>query len=246
MGIKTVQKVPKSGLSERADLRRKAKVFRATLMRWARGHGRSFPWRETSDPYAALVAELMLQRTRSDQVVPVYRRFMTTFPTVLSLAGAPLDEVRGVLRPLGLAFRARLFGELARAVVRDHEGNVPVKAEDAVRLPGAGPYTATAVDVFLGRRRIPLIDANVARVIGRVFRAGRADWRHATAEERRVVVELAALCMGRSDPRAYHYALLDFAAKVCAPRKPACPDCPMHRVRICAYCKEHTRAGPQS
>jgi A/G-specific adenine glycosylase len=204
-------------------------------MRWATRHGRSFPWRQTSDPFKTLVAEMMLQRTRSDQVTPIYERFVGRYGSVAELAKAPSDEVTRILRPLGLASRATTFRKLAQIVVESGLDCPPIRAEDAIKLPGVGPYAASAVDAFLGGRRIPLVDANIARVMSRVFAVGRPDWRYATSAERQSIYEVAALCMGRVRPRSYHYAILDFAAKVCTPLRPGCPKCPMRRARICAY-----------
>jgi A/G-specific adenine glycosylase len=184
-----------------------------------------------------LIAEMMLQRTRSGQVVPVYERFVERYPNLAALSGAEPRALSEIMRPLGLAFRVRTFRELSRVLMNKHDGEVPIRAEDAIQLPGVGPYVASALDAFLRKRRIPIIDANIARVLGRVFGVGGAEWRHATAEERRAMHEIAWLSIGRVTPRGYHYALLDFAAMVCTPRNPACPDCPMHRARICAYCE---------
>lgn len=243
MGTKVIPKVVPGALS--SALRVKARRYRSILIRWAKRHGRSFPWRYTSDPYKALVAEIMLQRTRSNQVAPIYAAFTARFPTVESLSQANPDEVAETLRPLGLSFRARTFLDFARVVMDKHGGAIPLRAEDAVKLPGAGPYGASALEVFVAGRRLPLIDANIARVLSRVFGIGRTDWRYATADDRRALYETAALCVGRGDPRRYHYALLDFAAKVCTAVNPACPDCPMQRAGICAYCAEKTAGkGP--
>lgn len=237
MGIKIIPKIVTGALSSDGGVRVKAQRFRSLVMRWAKRHGRDFPWRRTSDPYWTLVAEMMLQRTRSDQVVPVYEQFLRRFPTVKALAAASADEVSRILRPLGLAFRAGMFVRLAREVAEKHGGSIPMRAEEAIALPGAGPYVASAVDAFMTRRRLPLIDANIARVLSRVFGLGGGDWRYAKEKERRLLYEAAALCLGKANPRAYHYAILDFAATVCTSRNPACLECPMHRAAICAHCE---------
>ncbi len=243
MGIKTIPKIVPGPLSSDGGHRAKARRFRSLLMRWAKRHGRNFPWRHTSDPYQTLIAEMMLQRTRSEQVVPVYEQFVGRYPTIQALASASPEAVTRILRPLGLTFRSGTFVRLAQDVMEQHEGSVPTRAEETVALPGAGPYAASAVDAFLTRRRLPLIDANIARVLSRVFDLGGGDWRHAKEQERRVLYEAAALCLGKVNPRGYHYAILDFAAKVCTPRNPSCPECPMHRARICAFCKGRVSDG---
>jgi len=240
MGIKVIHKITAGALSASKKVRSKASRFRSLLMRWAKRHGRHFPWRLTSDPFKTLVAEIMLQRTRSDQVTPVYQHFVGRYPTVTDLAKASQDDVAQILRPLGLAFRAKIFKRLAQTVVDGGSETPPTLAEDAIKLPGVGPYAASAVDAFLGGRRIPLIDANIARIISRVFDIGRTNWRYATSAERQAIYEVAALCMGRIRPRSYHYAILDFAAKVCTPLQPVCPKCPMYRASVCAYGKAYT------
>jgi len=179
----------------------------------------------------------MLQRTRSHQVAPIFERFVERYPNPSALADAEPNELAEIVYGLGLRFRAQSLRGLARVLTQEYQGKVPLRAEEAIKLPGVGPYAASALNAFLLKRRIPVIDANVARVLGRIFGIGGADWRSAKAEERRAMHEIAWMCVGRANPRTYHYALLDFAATVCAPRSPACPDCPMHRAKICAYCK---------
>jgi A/G-specific adenine glycosylase len=235
MGMKAIPRVVPGPISSSPEIQVKAGKFRFLLTKWAKRHGRSFPWRRTSDPFKTLIAEMMLQRTRSGQVAGVYRQFVQKYPTIGRLADASPRMVNRILRPLGLNFRARTFQKLARVVSAEHGGVMPVEAEEVVKLPGAGPYSAAAVDAFLRGRRLPVIDANIARVISRVFGIGRPDWRFATARERSDLFEATLLALGRSRPRTFYYGLLDFAAKVCA-STPACPDCPMQRARICTHC----------
>lgn len=242
MSTKAIPKVEPGPLSANVSLKSKSRQFRRALMRWADRYGRSFPWRQTRDPFGTLVAEVMLQRTRSEQVARVYDRFLARFANVSSLAKARVGEVESVIRPLGLVSRAKTLVKIARAIMEKYDGRIPVKAEEAILLPGTGPYAASALDVFLNRRRLPLVDANIARVLSRVFAIGQPDWRYATADERRALYELAALCLGKADPRRYHYAILDFGAKVCSATSPSCPECPMHRVGICAYCQDASRS----
>lgn len=216
-------------------LRQKAERFRSLLMRWAREHGRAFPWRSTSNPFKTVIAEMLLQRTRSSQVVPIYKRLIARYPSPMKLAEASPRAVGQILYPLGLAFRAKMLVNLAQKIMKEHEAKPPTRAEEVITLPGVGPYTAAAVDAFLNGRRLPVVDTNVARTISRVFAVGRPDWRRATAEERRRIFATTLLSMGRIHPRKFYYALLDFAATVCS-SSPRCPDCPMHRAGVCAYC----------
>src|SRR5689334_5783771 len=114
MGYKRIFSPPRSRLSSDPKTRDRARRFRKVLLKWAICHGREFPWRTTSDAYKTLMAEVMLQRTRSYQVVDVYQRFIQKYPSIAALAETPTTELARLLRPLGLVFRARSLSALAR------------------------------------------------------------------------------------------------------------------------------------
>ena len=105
--------------------REKLQWFRQQLQRWASGNARDFPWRQTSDPYAVLLAEILLQQTEASRVVPVYQQFMERYPTIESLASAPLFEVSGLLYPLGFHFRAVRLQQAAHAIRTRYAGRFP-------------------------------------------------------------------------------------------------------------------------
>lgn len=217
---------------------RKIVRFREELLKWAAVHGRDYPWRRTRDVYRLLVAELMLRRTRSDQVAAVYRRFLGRFPTLQSLASARDREVKHLLYPLGLEHRADQMASFAAEARARYGRGLPSNPDELREIRGVGHYVANAVACFSTGEPVSFIDVNVARVLGRVFGLPNAvDWRYADSRTRRKLIETATRCVPERDPRTYHYALLDFGATVCRPT-PACPDCPMHRVRICDYCRE--------
>ena len=166
MGIKAIPKVVPGPISSSPEIQVKAKKFRFLLTRWAKRHGRSFLWRRTSDPFKTLIAEMMLQRTRSEQVEGVYRRFIHKYPTIGRLAEASPRTVSRILRPLGLNFRAKTLQKLARVVSTKHRGMMPVEAEEVVKLPGVGPYSAAAVDAFVDPA-LPRVDrADRGEVVG--------------------------------------------------------------------------------
>ncbi|HEY6881595.1 MAG TPA: A/G-specific adenine glycosylase, partial [Polyangiales bacterium] len=100
-------------------------TLRARLLAWYDAHKRDLPWRRSRDPYAIWVSEIMLQQTRVETVIPYYQRFMERFPSARALADAPLDDVLAHWSGLGYYRRARLLHEGARAVVRDHGGELP-------------------------------------------------------------------------------------------------------------------------
>lgn len=202
------------------------------LLNWFNTHGREYPWRKSRDPYEVLIAEMMLQRTKSDQVARLYRRFLEQYPDPHSLARAAVEDVETLLLPLGLKWRGRKMWELGGEVVKLFNGVVPDEKEKLLTLPGVGEYAANAVLCFAYRRDVPVIDANVCRVIGRLFNLrpkGEA------RRDRRFIEKAYSLhkCVPSGRSGEYNWALLDFAAGVCRPGKPLCTMCPLND--LCLY-----------
>lgn len=196
--------------------------FRRALKRWARDGLRRFPWRETTDPYRVLIAELMLRRTRPGQVLPVYESFIKRYPTPQVLAAATEADLYPLLTPLGLRWRARNIVAVAKDLAE-----VPASGfRDAgilSRLPGVGEYVARAVQIMAFNQQAVVIDTNVIRVLGRYW--GRRV--HPEARRERQFRELALRCVPRSDPKTYTLALLDLGATICTPQRPHCGECPL-------------------
>lgn len=122
--------------------------FQKTILSWYRENRRSFPWRETTDPYRILVSEIMLQQTQTDRVLPKYTAFLEAFPTTRSLAEAPLADVLEKWSGLGYNRRARFLQQACQAVVNENGGVFPHIPAELEKLPGIGPYTARAVACF--------------------------------------------------------------------------------------------------
>jgi len=213
-------------------------AFRRLLLKWSETRLRVYPWRGERDRYRVLLAELMLRRTRADQVVGVYQEALRRYPTMDDLAAADSDEVRDVLRPLGLAWRANNVVSLAREVAEKFAGRVPDDVEDLKSLTGVGDYVANAVACFAGREPRAIVDTNVVRVIGRVFGLPTDP----EARRRKTVRAAIDACLDRRRPQHYNYALLDFAAAVCTPSRPQCDACPFGTTRRCDYAARHQRA----
>ena len=143
---------------------------RALLVPWYRANARALPWRQTRDPWAVWVSEVMLQQTRVDTVVPYYTRFLQRFPTVTALADAAEPDVLALWSGLGYYRRARLLHAGARAVVDRHGGVIPGEAKALRALPGVGDYTAGALGSIAFGLSVPLVDGNVERVLTRADR----------------------------------------------------------------------------
>jgi A/G-specific adenine glycosylase len=203
-----------------------AAAFRRQIIRWFRCHGRDLPWRRTRDPYHIVVSEFMLQQTQVSRVEPYYRRFLSRFPTLQSLAAASPHHVRESWEGLGYYRRAANLHRLAREVVRERAGIIPSDPEELRRLPGIGRYTAGAVASFAFERRSAAVDTNVARVLRRAFHP-----RIAGADR---VWQTAELMVPRSGKTAWAFnqAIMELGALVCTARQARCDVCPVRR--ICA------------
>lgn len=199
-------------------------ALRRALLAWYDAEKRALPWRETRDPYAIFVSELMLQQTRVETVIPYFARFMQRFPTFEGLAAADVDDVLSTWSGLGYYRRARNMHLCAKEVVARHAGAFPRTRAEAERLPGIGPYTAGAVLSIAFDRPEALVDGNVARVLSRVF---AIDAPLASRESNTTLWETArALCEG-DRPGDFNQALMELGATVCAPRSPRCGACPL-------------------
>ncbi len=213
-------------------------AFHAALLAWYQAHGRDLPWRRTRDPYKVLVSEVMLQQTQVDRVLPKYLEFLERFPDVRSLARASAGDVIRAWSPLGYNMRAVRLHRTAQAVVEQHGGHFPANVAEIRSLPGVGDYTAAAVACFALGRRVPVVDTNVRRVLGRALE-GRDD-----------VTPKAAWAMAEQalpQRRSYEWnqALMDLGATVCVARAPRCGACPLeaHCVAAPSISNELPRAA---
>jgi len=178
--------------------------FSTTIRHFYRTHGRPFPWRETSDPYAITLSEIMLQQTQTARVLPYYTRFLTRFPNWESLAQAELSEVLTLWQGLGYNRRAKNLLTLAREVIARFEGKLPADEELLKSLPGIGNYTAAAIMVFAFRKKAVLVETNVRTVILHHFYEA-----HARVEEREVMCTVSAT-LPRTKFREWYYGLMDY------------------------------------
>ncbi len=192
--------------------------FRRAALRASRLHARPFPWRQAKDPYAVLVGEILLQRTRAENAADVYLSFIAKWPDYGSLSDASVRSIESVIRPLGLLKRAIELRKLARELVLI--GRMPLTPSELERLPGVGPYVAHAVPVFAARRNLPLVDWVIARVLRRYF--GLSGEGRPNADTG--LWELSADIARAGRAREVWIGTLDFAAAVCKPR-PVCNEC---------------------
>ena len=142
--------------------------LRVQLLGWYKCNQRDLPWRRSRDPYAIWVSEIMLQQTRVAVVVERYQAFLERFPTLISLALAPEQEVLALWSGLGYYRRARMLHKAAQFVAEQHQGNLPNSADDLRALPGIGAYTAAAIASIAHGQGVAVVDGNVERVLCRL------------------------------------------------------------------------------
>lgn len=191
----------------------------ASLHRWGAGVRRDLPWRRTRDPWAVLVAELMLQQTQVARVAQRYATFLDRFPTPAVMAAVPLADVLDAWAGLGYYRRARDLHRAARAVDNEHGGVLPDTLDGLRMLPGIGPYTARAVLAFAHERDVGVVDTNAARVLARAVTGAPM-----TAT---VVQRLADALVPPGEGWAHNQTVLDLGATVCTARAPRCDVCPI-------------------
>lgn len=202
----------------------------ARVLDWARSVRRDLPWRRTRDPWAILVAEVMLQQTQVDRVVPRWLAFLARWPDAASCAAATLGEVLEEWSGLGYPRRARNLHATARTVRDQYRGRFPDDLDTLLTLPGIGPYTARAVLAFAFERDEAVVDTNVGRVLAR--RAG-ASLRPREAQA------LADAWVPAGAGWEWNQGLLDLGALRCRPGVPTCTGCP-----VAPGCAWRLRGGP--
>jgi A/G-specific adenine glycosylase len=179
------------------------------LLAWYRKTARDLPWRRSRDPYRVWISEIMLQQTQIATVIPYYERWMHRFPSVQSLAKAPLDDVLKAWEGLGYYARARNLHKAAQTLTSTAW---PKSAEGWREVPGVGAYTAAAIASICFGERVAVFDGNVRRVLSRLAAA-----------------DVTVPPGPRGVPGDYNQALMELGQRICTPRNPACGDCPVSK-----------------
>jgi len=202
--------------------------FATALKKWFRKEGRDYPWRRTTEPYAILVSEIMLQQTRIATVLErgFYDRWMKAYPDVATLAAAPEEEVLRAWEGLGYYRRARNLQAAAQQIVSEHGGQFPEEREDILELRGVGRYTAGAVASFAFGRAEAIVDGNVSRVLARLF--DLHDPIDSGPGQKQIWAWAEELVPAR-DARAYNSGLMELGQRICLPAQPQCEECPVAR-----------------
>lgn len=201
--------------------------FTMTLLNWFRENGRALPWRETSDPYAIWLSEIILQQTRIEQGLPYWQRFMQRWHTIEELAAASEDEVLREWQGLGYYSRARNLHTAAKQVVE--MGGFPRTLEGIKQLKGVGDYTAAAIGSIAFNLPAAVVDGNVYRVLARHYGIVTPI---NTTEGKKEFTALAQSLLPAKQASAFNQAMMDFGAIQCTPLSPNCLSCPLQETCI--------------
>ena len=195
-----------------------------SLLTWYDREAADLPWRRRRDPYAIWLAEIMLQQTQVETVIPYYERFLRQCPDLPALAAAELDEVLKLWEGLGYYSRARNLHRTARILVAQHNACFPRTAGELQQLPGIGRYTAGAIASIAFDEPSPVLDGNVMRVFARLLDLDEDITRAAT---QRRLWALAQQWLPQVRPGTWNQALMELGRRICRPRQPDCPRCPL-------------------
>ncbi len=193
------------------------------LLAWYQVHKRSLPWRESPQPYAVWVSEIMLQQTRVETVIPYFSRWMERFPTIMTLSQASQQEVLMAWEGLGYYRRARNLHQSAQIVCQQYNCELPQDIQKLKELPGIGAYTAGAIASIAFGMDEPAVDGNVRRVYSRLFNVSAPIH---TPEFTHHIRDIAKEQLPAGRAGEYNQALMDLGAIICTPRSPNCHICP--------------------
>lgn len=196
--------------------------FSKTILNWYAINGRELPWRQTTNPYAIWLSEVIMQQTRIAQGTAYWERFMKRWPNVHELAKATEDEVLREWQGLGYYSRARNLHKAAQQIVC--LGRFPQTYKDLKQLKGIGEYTAAAISSISFAEPVAVVDGNVYRVLARYF---GIDTPIDSAEGKKVFKAMAQEYLPKEAPAAYNQGMMDFGAIQCTPTSPNCEVCPL-------------------
>ena len=191
--------IRKEGLTQRV-----ISMFQALIYGYYQNQGRTFPWRETDNPYYILVSEIMLQQTQTERVIQKYSEFTTLFPDFPSLAGASLKKVLEVWRGLGYNRRAKTLKKIAEIITTQYNSVLPSNPDVLETFPGIGKATAGAISAFAFHNPVPFIETNIRTVFIYFFFQGETNIKD------KDILPMVERTLDATNPREWYYALTDY------------------------------------
>lgn len=200
--------------------------------------GQSYPWREEdANPYEILIAEVFLTRTVRKQAQDVFERFISRFPDISTLNRASREEIRDIIEPLGLHWRADNIYNLGRRIEEEFNNEIP-RNEEIFKLPGIGSYHGNMILCLAFGKNTSPVDTNIARVLNRVFGLEKENAPGRLSRNKKIK-KTAEECSPSDKCAEYNLGLLDLGNEICRPQNPVCEKCPLKS--ICYWSKNKPR-----
>ena len=198
-------------------------TFSSKLTGWYKKEKRMLAFRKTKDPYKIWVSEIILQQTQMITGLIYYKNFIKKFPTIQSLASASENTIYSTWKGLGYYNRAKNLLKTAKIITKKYNGKLPKNSKELILLPGIGKYTAAAIASICYNEKIPVVDANVYRVLSRYlgifYNTSKSNsYNHYYNISKSITKNVSK--MGE-----YNQAIMDFGATICTPKKPLCKNC---------------------
>ena len=218
-----------SKTDKNSALEKRKKEFRRSILEWGEYNIREYPWRESRTPYRVLISEILLTRTKADQVVPVYKNFMEIYPTIEDFFKMDLSKVKDIIQSLGLLFRADMLNDIANKIRNDYDGTIPNSLSELKALKGIGDYGGNAVLCFGFGERRPILDANFIRIYKRALNIKS---KTKTAKNDKFLWTFAEKILPDENFVSYNYAILDLGGQICRARTQECNICPIRSICV--------------
>ena len=194
----------------------------ALVTQWYKKNGRqNLPWRKSVTPYKVWISEMMLQQTQVVTAQSYYRKFLKKYPSLSSMKMATEDDILSLWSGLGYYRRASFIYQAKEKIFLDFNGRFPATYDELITLPGIGRSPAGAILSIAYQKPFPILDANVKRVIARLFL--QKDFKEG------LFWDLSAQCLDEDDPYSYQQGIMDIGATLCTPKAPLCPECPLNK-----------------
>jgi len=207
----------------------KTQKFQDKLLSWGENNFQDFPWRK-KNPYYILTAEMMLHKTQAQQVIPIFERFISKYPSLKCLKKSSKKEVKKILSPLGLNWRIESFYKTIKIILQNYNAKVPFKKDILLELPGVGEYKANAILCFGYGKPRSIVDVNTAKVSSRVL-----DFDYDNPPQRdNIVIDNLNKVVPENNAQLFNYALIDLSHLICEKEAPKCKDCPLNQI-CCFY-----------
>ena len=218
----------------------KCQKIQTRLLEWFDTKKRDLPWRQTKDPYKIWVSEVMLQQTQVKTVIPYYRKFIKSFPTVKALGKADLNDVLKQWEGLGYYSRARYLHQAAVYLHQYQQDRIPTDSREFLHLPGIGKYTAGAICSIAYNEQVPVLDGNVIRVLTRILGIPEDPKKTVTNN---LLWKIARQLVQTSRPGDFNQSMMELGALLCFPTNPFCTECPLQSLCV-AYKNDLTDTIP--